>query len=71
MTVTERIYRLTHKKAIKNVKAIPYYWKYSIFTISIYRHTRTMGEVDFSTDRTLILGSLFKSNRSDDSLSIE
>lgn len=33
MTVTERIYRLTHKKAIKNGKAIPYFWKYSIFTI--------------------------------------
>lgn len=33
MTVTERIYRIIHRKAVANGATIPYYWKYSIMTI--------------------------------------
>lgn len=33
MSLSEIIYRVTHRKAIKDGGEIPYYWKYSIFTI--------------------------------------
>lgn len=33
MTLAERIYRLSHWKAIKQGKIVPYYWRYSIFSI--------------------------------------
>ncbi len=33
MTIAELIYRATHRRAIANGRQIPYYWKYSIFTI--------------------------------------
>ncbi len=33
MTLAERLYRVTHRKAIAEGGSVPYYWKYSIFTI--------------------------------------
>ncbi len=33
MSLSERIYRATHRKALKNGSEIPYYWKYSVSTI--------------------------------------
>lgn len=33
MKLLEGIYRLTHKKAIADGQEVPYYWKYSIFTV--------------------------------------
>lgn len=33
MSLPERFYRITHKKALANGAEIPYYWKYSIATI--------------------------------------
>ncbi len=33
MTLAERIYRITHRKRIRNGEQVPYYWKYSITKI--------------------------------------
>lgn len=33
MTITERIYRILYRKAIAKEAEVPYYWKYSLFTI--------------------------------------
>lgn len=33
MTILERIYRLSHRTAIKEGKKVPYYWKYSPLTV--------------------------------------